>query len=76
VRPHDVNLRLAPQCGEARAEDPPHVSEVLDLPEIPEAEKARNQVDLVRLLHAPAGYSGLVTPKPPLASIRHMARLR
>ena len=62
-----MDARLEPQRGEARAEDPPHVSEVGDLSEVREPEEARNQVDVVRAVHASAGYSALVTANPPLA---------
>ena len=56
-RPHDVDARLEPQRGEALGEEPPHVSEVSDPPEVREPEEARNQVDVVRAAHSSARYS-------------------
>jgi hypothetical protein len=51
--PHDVDVWLQPQRDKALGEDPPHVSEVREPPEVREAEEARDQVDVVRAVHAP-----------------------
>lgn len=43
---------LEPQGGEALAEEPPHVPEVGEPPEVCESEEARNQIDVMCALHA------------------------
>ena len=51
--PHDVNVWLEPQRGEALGEQPPHVPEVRDPTEMCEPEEARDEVDVVLVVHAP-----------------------
>jgi len=52
-RPDDVDVWLEPPRGEALGEEPAHVPEVRDPPEVRESEEARDQVDVVRAVHAP-----------------------